>query len=387
MRNFNFQNSTKVIFGKGTEEQAGKEVKKYSDNILFHYGGGSIKKYGLYDRLFKSLEEEGIKVTELGGVKPNPRLELVKRGIEICRQQEIDFILAAGGGSVIDSAKAIAAGVPYQGDVWDFFRGEAEIKEVLPLGAVLTIPAAGSETSPAAVITNRDRNQKWDIASNKLRPQFSILNPEVTYTLPAFQTACGAADIMAHIMERYFTQTENVGVTDRLCEGTLKTVIKNVPQALDDPEDYNSRAEIMWAGTIAHNDLLGTGREQDWASHAIEHELSAFYDVAHGAGLAVVFPAWMKYVYRENMERFVQFAVRVWNVEPDFHDPEWTALKGIEMIEKFFSSLGLPTSLSELGVPEDKLEKMAEKCTSEGKIGNFKKLGQEDVLKIYQLAR
>ncbi|MFW6309173.1 MAG: iron-containing alcohol dehydrogenase [bacterium] len=387
MENFTFQNSTKIIFGQDTEKDVGKEVSKYSDHILLHYGGGSIKKYGLYETVINSLKEADITVTELGGVKPNPRLKLVRKGIKICREKDIGFILAVGGGSVIDSAKTIAAGVPYEGDVWDFFRGEEEIKQALPLGTVLTIPAAGSESSPSAVITKEDDDLKWGIGSNKLRPQFSILNPEITFTLPDYQTACGAADIMAHIMERYFTQIQNVDITDHLCEGTLKTITKNVPLALENPEDYDARAEIMWAGTIAHNDLLGTGRTGDWASHAIEHEISALYDVAHGAGLAVVFPAWMEYVYQENVNKFAQFASRVWNVETDFGDLEWTARQGIKKTKEFFSSIGLPVTLEELEVPTDKLEEMAEKCTQRGTVGNFKELEKEDVLEIYRLAR
>ncbi|MFW5992465.1 MAG: iron-containing alcohol dehydrogenase, partial [Halanaerobiaceae bacterium] len=351
MENFVFQNKTKIIFGKGTEEQVGNETKEYSKNILLHYGGGSIKKYGLYQKVMESLNDAGINVTELGGVQPNPRLSLVKEGIEICREKDIDFILAVGGGSVIDSAKAIAVGIPYEGDVWDFYMGKEEVKETLPVAVILTLPAAGSEASKSSVITKEEGELKRAIDIEVIRPEFAILNPEITYTLPDYQTACGAADIMAHIMERYFTQTKNVDFTDRLCEGTLKTMIKNVPLALENPEDYAARSEVMWASTIAHNDLLGTGREEDWASHMIEHEISGIYDVAHGAGLAVIFPAWMKYVYRENINKFVQFAVKVWDVEPDFENPEWTALQGIKKTREFFSSIGLPVSLEELDIP------------------------------------
>ncbi|MFW5995842.1 MAG: iron-containing alcohol dehydrogenase [Halanaerobiaceae bacterium] len=386
MQDFTFKNRTKIIFGQDTENQVGKEVENYADHILLHYGGGSIKKYGVYDRVMKSLNKAGIKVTELGGVQPNPRLKLVKEGIEICRKEKIDFILAVGGGSVIDSAKTIAAGVPYDGDVWDFFSGQAKIKEALAIGTVLTIPAAGSESSPSAVITKEDDDLKWDIGSPEIVPRFSILNPEITFTLPDYQTACGAADIMAHIMERYFTQTKNVELTDRLCESTLKTMINNVPRALKNPEDYNARAEIMWAGTIAHNNILGTGREEDWSSHAIEHEISAIYDVAHGAGLAVVFPAWMKYVYQENIERFAQFASRVWNVDTCYENLEDTARKGIEKTKEFFSSIGLPVTLKEMDITDSKLEEMAEKCAGDGTIGNFKKLDKDDILNIYKLA-
>ncbi|MFP4661279.1 MAG: iron-containing alcohol dehydrogenase [Halanaerobiales bacterium] len=387
MKNFVFQNCTKIIFGKDTEQNVGEETKNFGKTVLLHYGGGSIKRYGLYDVVRESLEEAGLKIFELGGVQPNPRLKLVKEGIKICRENNIDIILAVGGGSVIDSAKAIAVGVPYEGDVWDFYTGKASIEEALPIGVVLTIPAAGSESSPGSVITKEEGGLKRDCGSNLLRPKFAILNPEITYTLPDYQTACGAADIMAHIMERYFTQVEDVDLTDRLCEATLKTMIKYVPRALETPEDYGVRSQIMWAGTIAHNDLLGTGRIGDWASHPIEHELSGIYDVAHGAGLAVIFPAWAKYVYKENVERFAQFAVRVWGVEADFNDIEQVALKGIKGMQDFFSSIGLPVTLDELNIPDEKLELMAEKCTANGPVGNFKKLDKDDVLNIYHLAK
>lgn len=386
MENFVFQNTTKIIFGKGTENNVGNEVKKLGKNILLHYGGGSIKETGLYNKVVNSLKEAGLNFIELGGVQPNPRLSLVYEGIELCRENDIDFILAVGGGSVIDSAKAIAIGVPYQGDVWDFYTGKAQVEEALPIGVVLTIAAAGSESSPGSVITKEEGELKRDCLSDLIRPKFAILNPELTYTLPEEQTLYGAADIMAHLMERYFTQTKDVDFTDRLLEGALKTIIKNLPIVLKDPQNYGARAQIMWAGTVAHGDLLGTGRIGDWASHNIEHELSGIYDVAHGAGLAVIFPAWMKYVYKENIARFAQFAVRVWDVEADFNNLEEVALEGIRRIENFFKSVGLPVTLGELGIPEDKLELMAEKCTERGPVGNFKKLFKEDVLKIYRLA-
>ncbi|MFW6264723.1 MAG: iron-containing alcohol dehydrogenase [Bacillota bacterium] len=386
MENFDFQNTTKIIFGKNREKDIGEETKKHSKKVLLHYGSGSIKKYGLYDKVVDSLNHAGVEFIELGGVQPNPRLKLVKEGIKICEENDIDFILAVGGGSVIDSAKAIAIGVPYDGDVWDFYTGKARIEEALPVGVVLTIPAAGSESSPSSVITNEDGDYKKGTGSWLLQPQFAILNPEVTFTLPDYQTACGAADIMAHIMERYFTHTKNVDLTDRLCESTLRTMIKNVPLVLEDPENYDARAEIMWAGSVAHNDLLGTGRVEDWASHGIEHEISGIYDVAHGAGLAIIFPAWMKYVYKENINKFVQFAVRVWDIEADFENLEYTALAGIEKLKDFFKSIGLPVSFADLTLPDDKLEIMAEKCVEYGPVGNFKKLDKEDVLNIYKLA-
>jgi alcohol dehydrogenase YqhD (iron-dependent ADH family) len=291
-----------------------------------------------------------------------------------------------GGGSVIDSAKAIAVGVPYAGDVWDFYLQKAVIKEALPVGAVLTIPAAGSETSPASVVTNDEGALKRDIGTDLIRPKFAILNPELTFTLPAYQTACGVADIMAHVMERYFTRMKHTDLTDRLCESTLRTVIKYAPLALENPTDYAARAEIMWAGTVAHNDLLGTGRIGDWGSHLIEHEISGIYDVPHGAGLAVVFPAWMKYVYQEDVGVFARYAVRVWDVEADFGDPEQTALAGIERLKDFFRRIGLPVTLAELKVGTDRLEEMAAKCTERGPVGNFKKLDKKDVYEVYRLA-
>jgi len=390
LQNFTFHNYTKIIFGRDTEGTVGAETKKYSKKVLLHYGGGSIKRSGLYDKVVASLKAEGIDFVELGGVKPNPRLSLVKEGIELCRKNGIDFILAVGGGSVIDSAKGIAVGVPYEGDVWDFYMEKAKAENALPIGVILTIPAAGSESSGASVVTNEETWVKTAISYDFLRPRFAILNPEQCFTLPAYQVACGTADIMAHIMERYFTNTPNVDFSDRLCEATLQAMIKNAPIALANPKDYDAFAEIMWAGTVAHNDILGRGREEDWASHGIEHELSAKYDIAHGAGLAIVFPAWMKYVYKHNLNRFVQYAVRVWKVDEDFQNPEKTALAGIESLEKFFRGLGLPVRLSEAGIGEEHLEEMAAKAASISggtTIGNFVKLDKNDVLNIYKLAR
>jgi len=387
MENFTFENTTKIIFGKGAESQVGIETARYGNKILLHYGGGSIKKYGLYDRVLKSLKDAGLKIIELGGVQPNPRLGLVKKGIDLCRREKIDFILAVGGGSVIDSAKAIASGVYYEGDVWDFFTRKVSMEKVIPVGVILTISASGSESSGNSVITNEEGLYKRAVGSDMLRPQFAILNPEITYTLPPDQTACGVSDIMAHIMERYFTIVKDVDLTDRLCEATLKTVINNVSLALEEPKNYAARAEIMWAGTIAHNGLLSTGRIADWASHQIEHELSGIYDVPHGAGLSTIFPAWMKYVYKKDPEKFAQFAVRVWNVEPDFRDVEKTALEGIKRLKDFYKEIGLPVTLKEMNIPYDRLEEMAEKCTEEGPRGNFVKLSKDDVLEILMMAR
>jgi len=389
MQNFTFQNGTEIVFGKGVEEKTGEKVKQFSDRALFLYGQGSIKEYGIYEGVVSSLEESGIETVELGGVQPNPRLELVKKGIDICESNDLDFILAVGGGSVIDTAKAVAIGVPYEGEVWDFYESDRTIEQALPVGTVLTIPAAGSESSDGSVITKEEGGYKRAVGSEKIRPQFAILNPEFTYTLPDFQTAAGAADIMSHVMERYFTNEPNVDFTDRLGEGTLKTIIENTPKAIEHPESYGPRSQIMWASTVAHNDLLGTGREEDWASHKIEHELSGMFDVTHGAGLAITFPAWMKYNYQKNVERFAQFAVRVWNVDPDFFSPEETALQGIHELEEFYESIGLPTRLQDLEeeISEDEMKEMAAKCTEDGPVGNFVELDETDVLKIYKLAQ
>ncbi|SNX53508.1 iron-containing alcohol dehydrogenase [Thermoanaerobacterium sp. RBIITD] len=389
MENFDFVCPTKIIFGKDTENRVGEEVKKYSNKIMLIYGGGSIKRTGLYDKVINSLKENHIEYIELSGVKPNPRLSLVNEGIKICRENNIDFILAVGGGSVIDTAKAIAVGVLYDGDVWDIFIGKSVIEKALPVGVILTLAATGSEASDSAVITNENGWYKKGIHSDLIRPQFAIMNPELLYTLPPYQTAAGAADIMAHIMERYFTNVRNVDLTDRLCEATLKTVINNVPLLMEDPKNYNARAEVMWAGTIAHNGLLDTGRVGDWASHKIEHELSAIYDIAHGAGLAIIFPAWMKYVYKHDINRFVQFAVRVWNVDLSFEDSEAIALEGIKRLESFFKSIGLPTSLKDAGINADRIEEMADKCTVNGKVtvGQFVKLNKDDIINIYNIAK
>lgn len=389
LENFTFLSPTKIIFGRGTENQVGSETKKYAGKALLHYGGGSIKRTGLYDKVIKSLNDAGVEFIELGGVQPNPRLSLVRKGIQLCREKEVDFILAVGGGSVIDSAKAIALGVPYNGDVWDFFEEKAVPETSLPVGVVLTLAAAGSEASQSCVITNEDGWLKRGLNTPENRPVFAIMNPELTFTLPPYQTACGAVDIMAHVMERYFTNVRHVDYTDRLCEATLKTIIKHVPIVLEEPENYDARAEIMWAGTLAHNDLVGTGRIGDWSSHQIEHELSGIYDIAHGAGLAVIFPAWMKYVYKHDINRFVQFAVRIWNVEQDFENPERTALEGIYRMEEFFKSIGLPTRLSELGIPDDRFDEMAEKCkkTNGNTVGSFVELDKNDIINILKLAK
>jgi alcohol dehydrogenase YqhD (iron-dependent ADH family) len=387
MENFTFLSPTKIIFGRGAEAETGRETAALARRVLLHYGGGSARRSGLLDRVCDSLRGAGVEFVELGGVRPNPRLSLVREGIRLCREKELTMVLAVGGGSVIDSAKAIAIGVPWTGDVWDFYLKKARPQEALPVGVVLTIPAAGSEASNGSVITNEQGLFKKDAGGECLRPRFAIMNPELTFTLPPFQTACGAADIMAHVMERYFTRVTGVDFTDRMCEALLRTIIDNVPAALARPDDYDARAQIMWASTIAHNDLLGTGRIGDWATHCIEHEVSGIYDVAHGAGLAVLFPAWMRHVYRLDIARFARFAVEVWGVEPSFQQPERTALEGIGRTREFFHSIGLPVTLSELGVPDARFGEMAGKATAAGPVGNFTRLGAAEVEAIYRLAR
>lgn len=388
MDNFNFYSPTEFVFGRGRENETGKYVKKYGGTrVLIHYGSGSAVKSGLLDRVKKSLDIEGVFYTELGGVKPNPRDTLVYEGIEICRRENIDFILCVGGGSVIDSAKGIAAGALYDGDFWDFYTDKAEIEKALPVGTVLTIAAAGSEGSGASVVTQESTKLKRDTGSDLLRPKFSVLNPQLTCTLPAFQTACGAADIMAHVFERYFTNTTEVEITDRLCEAVLLTMIKETPRVIADPDNYEARANIMWAGTVAHNDIVGVGRIQDWNSHAIEHELSGMYDVAHGAGLAVIMPSWMEFVMSHNVMRFAQMAVRVFGCQMNFENPEVTAKEGIRAFRSFLHSIGLPVNFAELGAREEDIPALVKNLgLGDGKTGGFVNLSSDDVAEIYRIA-
>lgn len=387
MRNFNYQNGTKIIFGKNTEEQVGKEIKKFTNKVLLHYGGGSIKASGLYSKVISSLKNEGIEVVELSGVKPNPRVSLVREGIDLCRKHNIDFILAVGGGSVIDSAKAIATGVNYDGDVWDLFIDTPINHTCLKLATILTLPAAGSETSSGCVITNEDGWYKRSTGHPTLRPIFSVLNPELTFTLPKYQTSCGIADMIAHILERYFTNEKNVDLTDRLCEATLKAIMENALRLNTNPNDYNARAEIMLSGMVAHNDSLSMGRLGDWASHDIEHELSGIYDIAHGAGLSIIFPAWMKYIYNHDLNRFVQFANKVFNIDINFNNLEETALKGIEALENFFTKIDLPTRLHHVNISDDRIEEMSKKLIAHcDHVGNFVEIREKEALAILKLA-
>lgn len=388
MNNFQFWSPTEFVFGKGKENEAGTYVKKHGGTkVLLHYGGGSAVRSGLIERVNQSLEAAGIRVITLGGVKPNPRDTLVYHGIELCRNEGIDFILAVGGGSVIDSSKAIAMGVPYDGDFWDFYAGKAQIQTVLPVGTVLTIAAAGSEGSGDSVVTREADGLKRGTGSDLIRPRFSILNPELTCTLPAYQTACGATDIMAHVFERYFTNTQEVEITDRLCEAVLLTMVKETPRVIAQPDLYEARANIMWAGTVAHTNIVGVGREQDWNSHGIEHELSALYDCAHGAGLAVIMPAWMEYVYQHDVMRFAQVAVRLWGCQMNFANPEITALEGIRCFRRFLHSIGMPINFAELGAKEEDIPRLVEKFgIGDGKTGGFAALSAKDIAEIYRIA-
>ncbi len=387
MDNFNFYSPTEFVFGKGRESACGEYVKKYGGSkVLIHYGGGSAERSGLLGRVRESLSSSGISYTELGGVQPNPHDSLVYKGIEICRKEGVDFILAVGGGSVIDSSKAIAAGVPYDGDFWDFYSGK-HVEKALPLGVILTIAAAGSEGSGDSVITREDGMLKRGTGSDALRSRFSILNPELTQTLPAYQTACGATDIMAHVFERYFTNTREVEITDRLCEAVLITMVRETPRVIADPDNYEARANIMWAGMVAHNGIVGVGRSQDWNSHAIEHELSALYDCAHGAGLAVIMPSWMEYVYKHDVMRFCQMAVRVFGCQMNFENPETTALEGIRRFRSFLHSIGMPVNFAELGAKEEDIPALVEKLgLGSGKSQGFVPLSSEDAAAIYKIA-
>jgi len=387
MQNFHFQMPTKIIFGKGTEDQAGKEVSLVSKRILLHHSGGHALKSGLIDRVRESLRRAGVEWVELDGVQPNPRLSLVYKGIDIVKKEKLDFILAVGGGSVIDSAKAIAMGAPDGGDVWDFFDQKRTVTQAMPVGTVLTIPAAGSESSNSTVITNEDGPWKRGVSTDHIFPVFSILNPELSYSLPSFQTACGVSDMMAHIMERYFTREPNVELTDELCEGAMRAIVRNARRIfLGGESDYDARAEIMWAGALAHNNLLGTGRVGDWSSHGIGHELSALFDIAHGASLSIIFPAWMRYNLKVDTKRFARFAEKVWGVDGAFCDLEQTALEGISRMRDYFRSLGLPVSFADAKLDVSRIGEMAKRAVVFGPIGSYRRLEEKDVEAIYRIA-
>ena len=392
MQTFQICTPTNLVFGKRTQHQIGELLKPYAKKVLLHYGGGSVKANGLYDDTKKSLAAAGIECVELGGVVPNPRLSLVYEGIELCKKEGVELILAIGGGSAIDSAKAIAVGVCFDGDVWDKFMKKSPIEKALPVATILTIPAAGSEMSNSAVITNEKEGRKHGMGSDLIRPVVSIVNPEYFTTLPKAQIGYGVADIMSHIFERYITQTTNCGITDGMCESILKTIMKNALKVVENPSDYEAWAEVGLGGILAHNNWLGIGRDQDWGTHDIEHELSAYNDIAHGGGLAILTPAWMRYVYKENINMFVQFAVNVMGVEGSYRQPEELIEEGIAKLEEFFRKMGLPATLSEVGIPESAFEDMAKKATNayfgeERPLGNFKKLKWQDIVEIYKLCK
>lgn len=388
MNAFDFYSPTYFVFGKDREQEVGRYVKKFGGSrVLVLYGGQSARRSGLLERVHDSLAAEGLFAAELGGVKPNPRSGLVYEGIELCRREKIDFVLAVGGGSVIDTAKAIAIGAVYEGDFWDFFSGKTP-ETALPVGTVLTIAASGSEGSPNSIITNEQTLEKNGAEADCLRPCFSILNPALTESLPPYQTACGVTDIMAHAFERYFTNTPDVETTDRMLEGVLLAMLHESRRVMEDPHDYEARANIMWAGMVCHNDVMGVGRKQDWNSHHLEHVLSAVYDCAHGAGLAVIMPAWMRYCVEHGGEaRFAQMAVRVFGCQMDFQNPKRTALEGIEAFKTFLRSIGMPLTFAEIGADPADIPKLVEmNHIDDGKTGGYVGLDRQAHFEIYEMA-
>jgi alcohol dehydrogenase YqhD (iron-dependent ADH family) len=390
MNDFTFYSPTEFVFGKEKETQAGSLCRKYgAHTVMVVYGGGSVVRSGLLARVETSLSQAGMPYVELGGVQPNPTDPKVYEGIGICRSKNVDFMLPVGGGSVIDTAKAIAAGVLYEGDFWDFYSGKAKVERALPVGVVLTIPAAGSEGSGNSVITKLDGLHKISLrVPEHLRPVFSILNPELTFTLPKRQTMAGIADMMVHVFERYFTNTTNVQITDRLCEGVLLTILEEAPKVLANPNDYDARANIEWCGTLAHNGTCGVGREEDWASHFIEHEVSAVYDVTHGEGLTAIFPAWATWMVKHNVAKVYQLAVRVFGV-PESEDRETVAIEGISRLKAFWGTLGLPLSLRQLGINDPDIELLVRKLHEDkgDRVGNYVKLTRADSREILEMAR
>lgn len=389
MNNFTFYSPTEFVFGRGTENEAGRLVKERGGTkALIVYGGGSAVRSGLLGRVEKSLTENGIGFVEMGGVQPNPTDPKVYEGIELGRRECIDFLLPVGGGSVIDTAKAIAAGIPYDGDFWDFYIGRSVVGKALPIGVVLTIPAAGSEGSGNSVITKLDGLKKLSLRTPKaLRPSFAVMNPELTFTLPAWQTACGITDMMAHIQERYFTNTAGTAVADRMCEGVLRAIIDESPRVMANPQDYDARANIMWAGMVAHNGTCGVGCEEDWASHFMEHEVSAVYNVSHGAGLAVIFPAWLTYMAHHNVRKVAQWAERVWGVAPT-GDDEATAIEGINRYKAFLRSIGMPVTFAELGIEKPDIDLLNRKLHENkgATVGAYIRLDAKATREIYEIA-
>ena len=393
IKDFNFYAPTRVVFGKSSEEKIAELVMAFHpQKVLIHYGGGSAERSGLLNVVRSHLRQAGLDFVELGGVIPNPLLSKVQEGITLCQKENVDFILAVGGGSVIDSAKAIGYGVHYNGDVWDFWAGKATPKACMPIGVVLTIPAAGSEMSSSCVITKDEGLIKRGINSDLCRCKFVVMNPERTFTLPPYQTAAGATDIMMHTMERYFSKYEDMTLTDAIAEALLRTVKDAALVVMEHPEDYRNRAQIMWAGSLAHNDLTECGTEKDFATHRLEHELSALFGVTHGAGLAAIWPSWARYVKNKHLSRFVQFAVNVMGIENDFAHPDETAEKGIRAIEDFYRKIGMPTNIHELlgrEITTDEIEEMVNKCSRGGTItlGAMEVIDTQAMRTIYEMAK
>lgn len=393
MKDFNYYAPTQVVFGRNAESQVGELIKKYGGTkVLLHYGGESAVKSGLLGEIEGYLKAANIEYITLGGVVPNPRLSLVRKGLDMCRKSGIDFILAIGGGSVIDSSKAISSGMFYDGDVWDLYLKKDVATRYLPIGCVLTIPAAGSEMSDGSVITNEEGGLKKDYCTDAFRCKFAIMNPERTFTLPAWQTACGIVDIMMHTMERYFSKHDDMETTNAVAEAVMRTVKEYAPKVLAAPDNYEYRAQIMWAGSLAHNGLTGCGTTGDWATHMIEHELSGMFDVSHGAGLAAVWGSWARYTCNENISRFARFAVNVMGVTNNFRSLEETAEEGIKALETFFRSIGMPTDIKTLigkEISDAEIEEMADKCTDNNThtVGSLKHLNRNDIINIYKMAR
>ena len=389
MQDFNFCIPTNFIFGKDTHKKVGETVRALGcKKVLVNYGGTFLQETGLLGVIIDSLKNAGLEVVELDGVLPNPRLSLVYKGIELCRKENVDLVLAIGGGSTIDTCKAIAAGVPYDGDVWDYYRTGAPVLKALPIGVILTIPASGSESGCGSMITNEDGWLKRGAGGPALYPTFAICNPELTYTLPRVQTACGMADMYTHVCERYFTNTPSTYIIDAMSEGFFRSLMDIAPKLLADPNNYYLRSEVMWMGTIAHNDTLGVGRVQDWATHDMGHEISGMYDTTHAFSMAIMLVAWMKYVHKHDLDRFVRYAKYAFGIDPAGRDKEEVAMEAIEGTEKFMKSLGMPVRLSEINIDDSKFEEMAEKALiNKTHIGNFVELKKDDIIKIYELAK
>lgn len=386
MRSFQFYNPTRLIFGKGQLQALQTEIPKYGNRILLVYGGGSIKRSGLYDQVISQLNEIGAEVTELAGVEPNPRLSTVHKGVELCRTHNIDLVLAVGGGSVLDCGKAIAVGAKYDGDMWDVVVREATPEGGLPLGTILTMAATGSEMNNGSVITNQDTQEKWAWFSEYSFPAFSILDPEYTYTVPLDQTVYGMVDMMSHVFEHYFHLDTNTPVQLGFCETILRTVIDTAPRLIKDPENYELRETILYCGTMALNDVLNMGLAGDWASHNIEHAVSAVYDIPHGGGLAILFPHWMKHNLDVDVDRFKRMAINVFDINPTGKSDKQVAEEGIEALRTFWTSIGAPSRLADYDIDDSQIDVMADKAMRFGPFGFFKNLQREDVIQIYQAA-